>query len=107
MAVQIGQVVLLDDQEFYIVLNETDPVDVAGGFLERRCFVSATTPGGFECIGSFVLRADGRWDARIAKVHDPVDDCDCTVVASGVERMDSIVALWKSRHDAFLGYSAL
>jgi hypothetical protein len=95
---------LLDDGEYYVVLNENQASDLAAGFLERRCFVSSSTPGGFEVLGSFAMAPAGTWEARITKVYDARDDIDCTVVARGVERMEAIVALWRARLDAYLGY---
>ena len=69
--------------------------------------MSASTPGGFQCIGAFTKQPDGRWEARITKVYDHADDSDCTLVAKDVDRKDAIVALWKAKFDAFLGYHTL
>ena len=99
--------VILDDGEFYVVLNPNHTPDVAAGYLERRCLVTPSTPGGFECIGSFTMQPAGAWEAKISKVYSAVDDCDCTVVAQEVDRLAAIVALWKARYEAFVGYHTL
>jgi len=101
-----GQLIL-DDGEFYVVLNPNHAPDVAAGYLERRCFVTPSTPGGFECIGSFTMQPGGLWEAKISKVYEAADDSDCTVVTHSVDRRDAIVALWKARYEAFVGYHTL
>jgi len=98
---------LLDDGEFYVALNENQAPDIASGFLERRCFVSPSAPNGFECIGSFAMLGDGTWEAKITKVYNPLDDSDCELVATGVQRLDAVIALWLSRREAYLGYHSL
>ena len=66
--------VILDDGEFYIDLNCNYEASNAPGFLERRCPYSATTPGGFECIGSFGKALDGTWKADVNAPYDPDTD---------------------------------
>jgi hypothetical protein len=107
MSMKVDQVVVLDDHEFYVCLNDSQAADIACGFLERRCFVSTSAPAGFECVGSFFMRADGTWSAHIAKASDHIDESDFTVVTEGVERLDAIVALWRARHQAYIGYPSL
>jgi hypothetical protein len=92
--------VLLDDGEFYIELNVNYPADRAPGFLQRRCPVTLTTPGGFECIGSFDKHTDGMWRADVNAVYDEEKGSDVVRVADGVSRMQAIVALWRNRHQA-------
>jgi hypothetical protein len=91
---------LLDDGHYYIVLNQHQAADRAAGFLQRRCTVSPTTPGGFECIGSYAIRADGRWEAHIARRCGAVDDNCSTLIVAGVDRLDAIVGLWQARRPA-------
>ena len=92
--------VILDDGEFCIDLNCNYEASNAPGFLERRCPYSATTPGGFECIGSFDKAVDGTWRADVNAPYDPATDGDCRIVAQGVSRLDAIAALWRERHTA-------
>ena len=92
--------VILDDGEFFIDLNCNYEASNAPGFLERRCPYSATTPGGFECIGSFDKAVDGTWRADVNAPYDPATDGDCRIVAQGVSRLDAIAALWRERHTA-------
>jgi hypothetical protein len=98
---------ILDDGEFYVVLNADQAPETAAGFLQHRCVVSTSTPGGFQCIGAFTQQPDGLWEVKITKVYDHADETDCTVVAQGVARKDAIFALWKAKFDAFLGYHTL
>ncbi len=88
---------LLDDGEFYIELNCNSEPSVAPGFLHRRCGYGATTPSGYECIGSFQKRVDGTWSADVNAPLDQETDSDCLVLATGVSRMDAIAALWQGR----------
>ena len=98
---------ILDDGEFYVVLDTTThSPDVAGGFLERRCPVSASTPRGFECIGGFMKQIDGQWKATIAKGTDLSGEGEAALVAKNVGRADAIVALWKAKYEAFVGHHA-
>jgi len=61
---------ILDDGDFYVELNCNDSSAAAAGFLQRRCYVGVTTPGGYECIGSFERDVLGRWRASIDAVYD-------------------------------------
>ena len=91
---------ILDDGRFYIELNiNYDPFD-APGFLQRRCAAGPTTPGGHECLGSFQKRPDGTWSADVTASWNEETDSDCSVLASNVERLDAISALWRGRHTA-------
>jgi hypothetical protein len=88
---------LLDDGNYYIVLNPHQAASTAAGFLQRRCSVGSATPGGFECVGSFAIETDGRWAAHIAKDCGAVDDSSSTAVTTGVDRLEAIIALWQAR----------
>ena len=92
--------IILDDGEFFIDLNCNYEASNAPGFLERRCAYNATTPGGFECVGSFDKALDGTWNASINMAYDPETDSDSRVVVDGVTRMDAITALWGARIEA-------
>ncbi len=58
-------------------------------------------------MGPFTQRGDGRWQTTIAKVFDPEDDRDCTLVGSSIDRKDAIIMLWKARQAAYTGYHTL
>ena len=93
--------IVLDDGEFYMELNGNYAAFEAPGFLHRRCGYGLTTPGGYECLGSFAKTVDGTWRADVAAPLDRDTDSDCTVVAERVSRMDSIAALWVNRNLAY------
>ena len=94
-------VVVLDDGEFYVELNDDDfPASDAPGFLQRRCYVGVTTPEGYECVGAFGRRRDGKWLASIDTTYDDTTDSHCFVLGPLDERLDAIVALWGARHQA-------
>jgi hypothetical protein len=38
--------------------------------------VGVTTPGGYECVGSFAQDPRGRWHASFDAPYDPVTDSD-------------------------------
>lgn len=97
--------IILDDSQFFINLNCNYEAANAPGFLKRRCAYSATTPGGFECVGSFDRAPDGTWNASINTVYDPEADSDACVVAEGSSRIDAIAALWRERHRVHFGHS--
>lgn len=92
---------LLDDGEFYIELNCNVDPSAAPGFLHRRCGYGATTPGGYECVGSFQERVDGTWSADVNAPLDQATDSDCLVLAAGVSRLAAIAALWQGRRSAY------
>lgn len=94
-----GQIVL-DDGVFYIELNDNHKASIAPGFLQRRCPHGLTTPGGFECVGSFDRSLDDTWQASVNAPYDPETDSDSKTVAEGVSRMDAIAALWAARKSA-------
>ncbi len=96
--------IILDDGKFFIDLNCNYEASNAPGFLERRCAYSATTPGGYECIGSFDKALDGTWKADVNATYDPETDGDCFIVAKGVSRMEAITALWRARHVALVNH---
>lgn len=100
MGTEHKDAVVLDDGRYYIELNGNYDVAEAPGFLQVRCYVGVTTPGGYECIGAFSRKVDGLWVADIAAHYDIATDSDVTVVGSYRDRLDAIVALWGRRHDA-------
>lgn len=90
--------VILDDGEFYIELNANFGPGNAPGFLQRRCYVGVTTPGGYECVGSFGrCSVTGMWSASIDAPYDPRTDSDARLIGSYPRRLDAIVALWSAR----------
>lgn len=91
--------IIIDDGSFYIELNGNYEADQAPGFLQRRCAYGTTTPGGYECVGSFQRRA-GQWSADVSAPYDPATDGDCLSLGLFANRMDAIAALWKRRHEA-------
>ena len=62
--------VIVDDGEYYIELNINYDATIAPGFLQRRCCFGVTTPGGYDCIGSFERDARGVWQASIDAPYD-------------------------------------
>jgi hypothetical protein len=107
-------IVVLDDGQFFVELNAQIRADIdafdatnvpgvpcaQGGFLLRRCYVSVTSPGGYECIGSFACCDDGRWEASVDAAFDPATGTDSRRVARGASRLDAIAAVWAARHEA-------
>ena len=100
MTTLVRRPIVLDDGEYFIHLANHQPRDTSVGFLERRCPVSLATPGGAECLGAFTSGADCTWQARIATAGNVPADPGFRVVATGVSRLDAIVALWRSRLEA-------
>jgi hypothetical protein len=99
---QVSQrVQILDDGEYYVELNVNYPPEDAPGFLQRRCYVGVTTPGGYECVGSFERNAAGNWQASIDAAYDPKTDSDRRRLGEYPTRLDAIAALWSARRDAF------
>jgi len=93
--------IILDDGRFFIDLNCNYAASDAPGFLSLRCFAGPTTPGGFECLGSFNKTTDGTtWEARVSAPYDSEIDSDSRTVITGVSRMEAISALWRERHTA-------
>ena len=101
-------IVVLDDGQFYVELcaelcadlERSHAPGTEGGFLQRRCYVSVTSPGGYECIGSFGRSGDGCWEASIDAPFDPATGSDRRRLACGTSRLDAVVAIWAARHDA-------
>lgn len=96
--------IILDDGSFYVELNANSEPSQAPGFLQRRCAHSQTTPGGYECVGSFQRRADGQWSADVNAAYDPATDGDCLSLGLFKNRMDAITALWQRRHEALCAH---
>lgn len=80
-------------------LNSNYPLKDAPGMLLRRS-ARSDAQGGHECIGSFDKRLDGQWNADVTVPYDPERDAECHVLATGVDRLDAIVALWSGRRMA-------
>jgi hypothetical protein len=97
--------IILDDGLFYIELNCNYEPSSAPGFLHRRCAVGVTTPGGYECIGSFDQTIGGMWSASIDAIYDPETDSDATGLGDFDQRLDAIVALWSARRSAYCRHS--
>ena len=91
--------VVLDDGEYFIELNPNMQPAEAPGFLQQRWYVGVTTPGGYECIGSFERHAGDEWEASI---DTSIDDngSDSRRLGRFAQRLDAIVTLWTARHDA-------
>ena len=83
-----------------------DAACVAPGFLQRRCYVGVTTPGGYECIGGFERDARDLWHAKIDMPYNDIRDSDSLEVGAFSERLDAIVALWGMRHKAHCRHRA-
>lgn len=94
-------VVILDDGLFYVELNCNYGAAEAPGFLQCRCYVGVTTPGGYECIGSFDKRVDGGWRASVDLAYDAATDSDNRELGVFSKRLDAIAALWGARHQAY------
>lgn len=99
-----GQIIL-DDGKFYIQLNVNYPAPNAPGFLLRRCAFGLTTPGGYECLGSFQKESDGSWSADVNAPYDEDTDSDCEMLTRKVSRLDAIAALWAGRANAYSVHS--
>lgn len=93
--------IILDDGTFYVDLNVNYPAEAAPGFLLRRCPVGLTTPGGYECVGSFCQVGNGLWRADVNAPYDPETDSDCLGLGEFKDRKDAIVALWHGRRYAY------
>lgn len=93
-------VVILDDGMFYIDLNCNYSPALAPGFLQHRCYVGVTTPGGYECVGSFDQKHDGMWEASIDIEYDHETESDARILGRFPTRLDAIAALWAARHQA-------
>lgn len=93
--------IILDDGTFFIELNCNHEAGDAPGFLNRRCAHGPTTPGGYECVGSFDKASKGRWNASVDTRYDPATDSDSRLVSTGTYRLGAIIALWQARHDAY------
>jgi hypothetical protein len=93
--------VIADDGEYYIELNGNYGAAEAPGFLQRRCYTGVTTPGGYECVGSFERDAQGLWQASIDAPYDEETDSDSRSLGHFAERMNAIVTLWGKRHEAY------
>ncbi len=103
------RLVVLDDGEYYIELDASlAPEAVAPGFLKRRCYVSPTSPDGYECIGRFARNRRNHWMAEI----DAAPECpepgteDCSngdgtrTLGVHAQRVIAIVDLWMHRRKA-------
>lgn len=97
--------IILDDGQFYIELNVNYEASDAPGFLQRRCVYGLTTPGGYECLGSFQKALDGSWSADVNAPMDEDSGSDCDVLACKVSRMQAITALWVGRARAYSTHS--
>lgn len=99
------RLVVLDDGEYYIELDATLTTEaVAPGFLKRRCYVSPTSPDGYECVGRFALNRQNHWMAEIDVTADRPNEYtngDGTrTLGVYARRVTAIVDLWLSRRQA-------
>ncbi len=98
--------VVLDDGEYYIELNASlAPEAVAPGFLKRRCYVSPTSPDGYECIGRFAQNRQNHWMSEIDVSPGPdtedISNGDGTrTLGVYAQRVIAIVDLWMHRRKA-------
>ncbi|MGF6813170.1 hypothetical protein OKW30_008387 [Paraburkholderia sp. Clong3] len=95
---------LLDDGQFYIERNCNGDAATTNGFLQRRCEFSATTPGGYECIGSYERKLSGEWSASINAPYDEERDSDSRELGTFKSNLDAITALWAARTEAHCGH---
>lgn len=93
-------IILQDDGTFYIELNANNQPAGANGFLHRRCPVSLTTPGGFECVGDFTYQPNGLWRSGVTKAYEAGTDEDFLLLGEFKLRIEAIVAMWHNRHKA-------
>lgn len=92
--------IFIDDGTYYIQGNiNGDRVDT-NGFLHRRCPVSMTTPGGYDCPGGYQRDVHGKWVADINIDWDDQSQSDCKSVGTFNTRNEAIAALWAHRHEA-------
>jgi len=90
--------VVLDDGRFYVEFVETG---ADRGYLRRRCYVGVTTPDGCECVGSLERSPSGIWRSQIDVKYGREGDRDHRDLGSFGSRLESIMALWNARHDAY------
>lgn len=92
-------IILFDDGTYYIEHNVNYPITQGNGFLLRRCAITVTTPGGYECVGIYERTVTGKWKVSI----DAPDTAESDSVELGrfADRLDAISVLWKHRHEAF------
>jgi hypothetical protein len=95
---------LLDDGVFFVEHNVNYAPESGNGFLHCRCPLSSL-PGGSECVGSYVLMADGKWHADVNTPLDEDTDSDCRSLGAFDDRLDAIGTLWRHRHEAYRRYS--
>jgi hypothetical protein len=98
------ELILQDDGLYYIERNCNGDPDTTNGFLQHRCPVTATTPGGYECVGSYERNLSGTWRASIDVPY--VEDSDIETQEFGPfgTRIEAIAALWIARHSAYCRY---
>lgn len=93
--------IILDDGQWYVELNCNYPAEDAPGFLQARCPAGPTTPGGFECVGSFERDTiTGHWRASVNAPLDPATDSDSLSLGAFPDRLSAIAVLWRRRHEA-------
>jgi hypothetical protein len=107
MDAQATRRTLLDDMVYLVVLDDRRSPDIADGVLERRCLTSSSTPAGSAGVGGFAMLRDGTWTAWISAPSATQSGADRRIVATGVERMEAVVALWRARHDAYFNHFSL
>ena len=102
MTYATDRVVILDDGECYVELNRGDEPDIQLlSFLKRRCYISITSPEGYECIGSVERDARCHWLSMIDAPLDPYTGIVSRLLRSYPERLAAVMALWNARHQAY------
>ncbi|WP_367190337.1 hypothetical protein [Burkholderia sp. Ed8] len=97
--------VLLDDGVYFI---ESDPnIGLSGmaGCLMRRCDRESPNANAAECVGTYALTEDSKWQVSIRSYYDPRIHSDMREIGAFEERLDAICTLWKSRHNAIGRYA--
>ena len=98
--------VLLEDDEFLVVLHDGHRAELSGMFLERRCGVSPETPRGLECVGACAPTPGELWEARIAVRACAAWPEGVRIVVGGVPRLEALVSLWHARRDADVRFAS-
>ena len=95
------RMIVLDDGEYYVELVTANAAAVnAPGLLKRRCYVSPTSPDGYEVLGMFCRFVGGGWQASIDAPADPLTGIKSKEYGPFDERLSAAIALWNCRHQA-------
>lgn len=94
------RLIILDDGDYYIELDSNCSLAAGPGYLQRRCYEGVTTPGGYECVGSFDKTPSNTWTANINANDCEKTGLDTKRLGEYKNRLDAVMALWKGRHKA-------